>query len=66
MLSSNALRKPAATAANRFSPEVYDGMYGQFGAYNEASPAYALRRRQSTMWTIWSSWAAAPACFRSR
>jgi trans-aconitate methyltransferase len=35
MLSSNALHKRPAPAANRFSPEFYDGMYGQFGAYNE-------------------------------
>jgi trans-aconitate methyltransferase len=32
---SNALRNPAAPAANRFSPEYYDGMYGQFASYNE-------------------------------
>jgi trans-aconitate methyltransferase len=32
---SNALRNTAAPTANRFSPEYYDGLYGQFASYNE-------------------------------
>jgi trans-aconitate methyltransferase len=28
------MRQPAAAAANRFSPEFYDPMYGQFAAFN--------------------------------
>jgi trans-aconitate methyltransferase len=34
-MPSNALSRPAAAAANRFSPECYDGMYGQFASYND-------------------------------